>query len=377
MPAFHRALLPAALGLALAGCGSSSSSSSSAPALPSSVSVLQNSLHLSVFAQAPGSLRPDDLLQLGNTVYAIYQDHNNLPNGSNAPGTTPQSLLIAYDLQGHQTATYNLPGHPDGLVSPDGNLLWVSSNEDGNPLLTQINPQTNSLSTFSCDSLPLAHGGGLDDMKVLAGQVYVSASAPTTTTSPSPNMAPYSTDSSGATAQYGVNTGPVLYKLTLNNDGKTFHLSTALSSSTAATLLPANTAVTLNMTDADSSAIDPAGDLVVDSQQDSELVFIKNLGGSSAAAASVLPLSLYGNPWPVDDTRWAPSAGSSGVTPFMLFSDNKGQTIYRVDAAGGFTVGQAYSAAQGMIVQTDTSTGILTPVIMGLNSPHGLIFVQP
>ncbi len=366
------------LSVLLAACGSSNSSSSG-PALPSGVEVLQGAYHLSIFAQATGvlsTLRPDDLLQVGSTVYVNYQDHNNLPDGSSAPGTTPQSMLAAYNLQGQLLATYKVPGHPDGLVTPDGSKVWVSSNEDGNPLLTILDPQQNTLTTLSSDTLPLPHGGGLDDMKVIGGQVYVSASAPSTTMSPTPNLAPYSTDASGATAQFGVNTGPVVYQISLNSDGKTYHLTSVLSSSTPATLLPGKTAVTLNMTDADSSAIDPAGDLVIDSQQDSELVFIKN-PGQSGMAASVLPITLYGNPWPIDDTRWAPAASGTGVVPYMLFSDNKAQIIYRVDENGGFTAGTAYSSAQGMITQTDTGSGMLTPIIMGLNAPHGLIFVQP
>ncbi len=90
-----------------------------------------------------------------------------------------------------------------------------------------------------------------------------------------------------------MNTSPAVYAITANSDGKTFHAVPALMSSSSATLLPEKTPVTLNMTDPDSSAIDPSGDLVVISQQDSELVFIKGIG-SSKPQVSVLPLTLMG-----------------------------------------------------------------------------------
>jgi hypothetical protein len=207
-------------------------------------------------------------------------------------------------------------------------------------------------------------------MKVINNVVYVSASSPTTTMNPVPNLAPYSSDSSGATAEYGVNLGPALYTVALNSDGKTFHSTPALMSSTPTTLLPGSTAVTLNMTDADSSAIDPSGDLVMASQQDSELVFISNVGASNQST-SVLPVTLYGNPWPLDDTRWSPASGSS----FMLVSDPPAQLIYKITAATQFPASQAYSSGQGTVLETNTTSGVLTPIYVGMNNPHGLIFV--
>jgi hypothetical protein len=188
--------------------------------------------------------------------------------------------------------------------------------------------------------------------------------------SPNPNLAPYSTDGSGATAQYGVNTGPVLYKVSLNGDGKTFHSTPVLMSSTPATAIVGNSPVTLNMTDTDSSMIDPSGDLVVASQQDSEIVYIKNIG-LPTQSVSVLNVTLYGNPWPLDDTRWSPATGTS----VMLVSDPPTQLIYSIAATNGFPANTAFSAGQGTVLQTNTTTGDMTPIYVGMNNPHGLIFV--
>jgi hypothetical protein len=340
--------------------------------VPSSVEGTQGSTYtISVFAKAPGTLQPDDMVQMGTSVFVIYQDPNVNPDGTLAAGvTSAQAEVIEYDEKGNVLQTFDVPGHPDGMVVFNSSTVWVSSNEDANPVITAINTSSNTLQSYTSDVAQLPHGGGLDDLKVINGVVYASASNPTTTASPSPNLAPYSTDSSGATAEYGVNTGPALYTVALNSDGKTFHPTPVLMSSTAATSIIGNTPVTLNMTDTDSSMFDPAGDLVVASQQDSEMVFVKNIG-TATQAVSVLNVTLYGNPWPLDDTRWSPASGTS----FMLVSDTPSGLIYQINASSGFTPSTAYSSGQGTVLQTNTTTGVLTPIYVGMNNPHGLIFV--
>lgn len=340
--------------------------------VPSSVVGTEGSTYtISVFAKAPGTLQPDDMVQMGTSVFVIYQDPNVNPDGTLAPGvTSAQAAVIEYDEKGNVLQTFDVPGHPDGMVVFNSNTVWVSSNEDANPIITAINTTSNTLQSFTSDVAQLPHGGGIDDLKVINGVVYASASNPTTTASPTPNLAPYSTDSSGATAEYGVNTGPVLYMVALNSDGKTFHSTPVLMSNTPTTLIIGNTPVTLNMTDADSSMFDPAGDLVMDSQQDSELVYIKNIG-TATQAVSVLNVTLYGNPWPLDDTRWSPASGSS----FMLVTDTPSGLIYEINAPSGFTPSTAYSSGQGTVLQTNTTTGVMTPIYVGMNNPHGLIFV--
>jgi hypothetical protein len=369
------ALVAAVIASGLCACGDSSTNeatpSGSVTNIPSSVQLTNGSYSLSVFAQAQGLLRPDDIVQLGSNVFIVYQDNNNLPDGTLAPGVSAaQSEVIEFDLDGNILQTFDVPGHPDGLVAYNATTVWVSCNEDANPIISVIDTTTNTVKSLTSDVATLPHGGGLDDLKLINGAVYASASNPTVTTTPSPDLSPYSTDGNGATLQFGVNTGPVLYTLSLNSDGTTFHATPVLLSSTAATLMPGNTPVTLNMTDPDSSAIDPTGDLVIDSQQDSELVFVKEVGTASQSV-DVLPLTLYGNPWPVDDTRWSPASGNS----FMLLSDNGQLIVYRIDAAGGFAHNQVYSAGQGTLLETNTTTGVMVPVFVGMKAPHGIAFV--
>jgi hypothetical protein len=340
--------------------------------VPGSVVGTQGTAYtISVFAQAPGKLQPDDMVQLGSSVFVICQDTNVNPDGTLKAGvTSAQAEVIEYDLKGNVLQTFNVPGHPDGMAAFNANTVWISSNEDANPVITAIDTTTNTLQSYTSDVAQLPHGGGLDDMKVINGVVYASASNPTTTMNPTPNLAPYSTDGSGATAQYGVNTGPVLYTVSLNGDGKTFHSTPVLMSSIPATAIVGNSPVTLNMTDTDSSMIDPTGDLVVASQQDSEIVYVKNIG-LPTQSVSVLNVTLYGNPWPLDDTRWSPASGSS----VMLVSDPPTQLIYSIAATNGFPANTAFSAGQGTVLQTNTTTGDMTPIYVGMNNPHGLIFV--
>jgi hypothetical protein len=363
-----------ALAISIVACsgGNSSKTTGSGIPVPTSVMGTQGSNYkISVFAKAAGTLQPDDIVQLGSSIFVIYQDPNVNPDGTLPSGvTSAQAEVLEYDMNGNVLQTFNVPGHPDGMVAYNSTTVWVTSNEDGNTVLTAINTSGNTLQSYTADVAQLPHGGGLDDMKVINGVVYASASAPTTTTNPSPNLAPYSTDSSGATAEYGVNLGPAVYAISLNSDGQTFHSKPVLMSSTPTNLLPGNTSVTLNMTDSDSSAIDPSGNLVVTSQQDSELVFVKNVGAATQSV-SVLPVTLYGNPWPLDDTRWSPASGNT----FMLVSDPPTQLIYRIDSPVNFGASTAYSAGQGTVLQTNTSTGVMTPIYIGMNNPHGLIFV--
>jgi hypothetical protein len=370
-----------ALGISSVGCGGGHDGSDiygSLPAPPASIAVPSSvvgtqgsSYVISVFAKAPGALQPDDMVQMASSVFVVCQDTNVNPDGTLKSGvTSAQAEVLEYDVAGNVLQTFKVPGHPDGMVAFNSNTVWVSSNEDANPVITVINTTNNTLQSYTSDVAQLPHGGGLDDMKVINNVVYATGSNPTTSSSPSPNLAPYSTDSSGATAEYGVNTGPVLYSVSLNSDGTTFHSTPVLMSSTPATLLPGNTAVTLNMTDPDSSMIDPSGDLVISSQQDSELVFVKNVGAATQSV-SVLPVTLYGNPWPLDDTRWSPATGNS----FMLVSDTPAQLIYRIDPATTFKASTAYSSGQGTVLQTDTTKGTMTPIFVGMNNPHGLIFV--
>lgn len=355
-----KSVLGSAIALTLlSGCGSSNSGTP----VPSGIATASG-YSISVFAQAPSSTsRPDSIEQMGNTVFIAYQNAGEVKDGS-VPGV--QNAVVQYDLSGNVMKTYSVPGHVDGLLArTDTSTLWAMANEDGNPELTIIDLVNGSQITYQATVNPTAHGGGYDDMQLINGVVYVTASNPA-----APGVA------------------PTVVSLTLNKNGTTFDVTPVLAGNAQATdITPSiggsanpnlNKPVTLNLSDPDSEGIDTAGDLVVDSQADGKLVFILNPGASQKV--SVLSLTLYndkdGATVPVDDTRWVPAPGTNG-TLFMLITDGFG-TTYRIDSQ--FILGSAYSNGQDMVMQLDVATGHLTPVVAGLGSgalqdPHGMAFI--
>lgn len=367
-------LLTAAMCLALVaglGCDSkhafpSGSSDIALPTTPPANTATATGYTLSVWVKAPtATMKPDSIVRFNNTVFIAYQNAGEVKDGS-VPGV--MNTIIQYDFNATTLKTYTVPGHCDGLLArTDTNELWAMANEDGNPELTIINLGTGAQATYQATVNPTAHGGGFDDMQLINGVVFVSASNPST-----PGVA------------------PTVVSLTLNANGTTFDVAPVLAGNAMfLDITPSvggspnptfNTMIPFSLTDPDSLAIDPSGDLVLDSQADGKLVFIKNPGQANQSA-SLLTLTLFsdndGPVTPVDDTRWVPAPGPTGTT-FMLFTDAK-NTTYRLDDA--FAKGDAYSNGQGQVMKLDTTTGHLTPVATSIGSasalqdPHGMLFV--
>ncbi len=391
-----KTLLVIATSAVLAACGGGGNPvASSAPAIAVPASVQSTSGYtVSVFAQAPGKsssppacdatspgcyTKPDSIVQLGtgsrSTIFVAYGDSVQ-PDGSisstnSAAGT---NQIVQYDLQGNVLKTYTVPGHNDGMMVFDSHTIWAMSNEDANPTLNVIDVSAGSVTSYTADATP-AHGGGLDDMQMIGGEVFTSASNPSLDTTAN------------------LFDKPAIYTLTLNSSGATYHLTPVMMGNALAHVInPSAAGVTVDasgnatlgdplvpngstnnpggLQDPDSMAVDPSGNLVLDSQADSEIVFVSN-PGSATQSVSELFLTLYTNPWPVDDTRWAPASSQS-----MLVTDTGAGLIYKVTAASGFASGSMYSAGQGTVLLDDAKTGNMTPIASGMVSPHGMLFVQ-
>lgn len=337
--------------------------------VPSSVTAVPG-YRVSIFATLPnGSTKPDSLAQVGKDVFVGFGDTVG-PDGTPGPGGKSSVEIVAYDQNGKVDRTYTVPGHNDGLMAFDNETLWAMSNEDANAILTIIDTKSGNQQTYtpqpslvnSTGGLP--HGGGLDDMQLINGKVYVSASNPTAS---STGTCPPNSSTPGC--PNGINTGPFVYVLTLNGDGKTFNLTPVASSEIAATNVVTGAAGTINITDPDSEVVSPDGStLIVDGQADAELAFVRNF--LATPAVSYLPLTLNGSPQQVDDTRFVPHQAS-----FLLLTDTPSNTIYRID--GDFEAGDAYSSGQTALLKLNTSSGTLTPVVSGFGAPHGLLFFQP
>jgi len=325
---------------------------------------------LSVFAAAPASnLKPDSIIQVGTDLFVGYQMSGDVKDGSD-PTLTNQ--VIEYDLTANvptPTKTFVVPGHVDGLMEKSSTEIWAMANEDGNPELSVINLTTGGITSYHATVNPPAHGGGFDDMQLINGVVYASASNPSTPGGPAPTVV----------------------SIALNPNGVTFDVAPVLAGNAQALDITPSVGgdpnptfqqmVPLVLSDPDSEATDPNGNLVLDSQADGKLVIINNIG-TPAQAASVLTLTLFndkdGPVTPVDDTRFVPAAAGPKGELFMLFTDAT-HTIYKLQSK--FVAGTAYSCGQGQVMMLDMKTGHLTPVAVSIGDaaaladPHGMVFI--
>lgn len=376
MRTFWTATAFLAISLCLSGCGGSSSKKTPTTPAPIPYTAVPPGFSLSVWVTAPSSnQKPDSIVQMGSNIFIGYQMSGDVKDGSN-PSLT--NAVVEYDLKGNIVKTFTVPGHVDGLMArSDTNEMWCMANEDGNPELTIINLGTGNQRTLQATVNPTPHGGGYDDMQFLGGVVYVSASNPTPLVA-APSVGALTFNPNGTTFDVAPVLGNYGYSACASCDNA---MATDITPSVGGSPnLNFGSLVPLTLSDPDSMAIDSTGTrLVLDSQADGKLIFIKNPGLNSQTA-SVLSLTLYndkdGPTLPVDDTRFVPAPGSTGV--YMLFTDAT-NTTYRVD--GPFIQGDPYSNGQGQVMQLDLNTGHLTPFVAGvglasvLQDPHGMLFV--
>jgi hypothetical protein len=98
--------------------------------------------------------------------------------------------------------------------------------------------------------------------------------------------------------------------------------------------------------------------------------------GQPEQQALRLPLSFQsaGTSTPVetDDTAFVTS--SEG---FILFADKSLNTVFKLSRPG-FVPGSAYTAADGgpFVGTLDITSGVVTPIVTGLMSPGGMVFVR-
>ena len=301
---------------------------------------------LSVFASAPEGLsKPDSIAVLRNHVFVGY-GNGNAPDGSDGKSTQ----IVDYGMDGTVRHTYTVKGHSDGLkVDPSTHLLWALQNEDANATLVIINPETHeqTLHTFG----PTPHGGGYDDIVFRGCKVYISASNPAN----------------------NPNTGAAIVSATL--DGSSVDVKPVLAGDASALDIPTDAVVNLNLQDPDSMTLDPQGNIVLDSQADQELIFVSDPGSASQRVLH-LPLS-YATPTglmpvEVDDTAFVTSTEG-----FILFADKGLNKVFALKKQA-FVPGTAYTAADGgpFVGTIDLTTGVITPIVTGLNGPGGMVFVD-
>jgi hypothetical protein len=323
------------------------------PAQSPSGPVAQPPYVLTVFATSTSAYtQPDSIVQWRDRILVGFS------NGVAKDGSDGKSsTIVEYSLSGKVKRTFGVPGHNDGLRVVGESDLWCLQNEDANPNLAVIDLESGRQKNYTFART--VHGGGYDDMRVKDGKVLMTAS--------NPNL-------NGA----GVNVFPALVIASLH--GNMVDVEPILSAEANATDIPTGATLTLNLTDPDSLAIDPRGNVLLDDQGDGQLIFIRHPFSDNPAVGR-LSLTLGGAATTVDDTAFAPASNS-----FMLVADignaatGDGGTVYRIDSPTfGFEPGTAYSASDtaGFVGTLNLDTGAITTIVTGLNSGRGVLFVVP
>jgi len=142
-----------------------------------------------------------------------------------------------------------------------------------------------------------------------------------------------------------------------------------LSGTATAIDIPTNTPKGLNLQDPDSMIFNPVGDLVLDSQADAELIIVHHPGYTDQNVYH-LGLTQGGAPVQIDDTVFATS--SHGV---ILVSDRDGETVYAI-SRNIFSPSATYSETPNSVAALDPDSGVLTNIVTGLVSPHGMAFIN-
>lgn len=316
---------------------------------------LHTPLTTRVFASGGSLSSPDDITQLDGHVFVAWQNGVG-PQGEASPQGGTKSTVVEYNRAGHRLDSWDVTGKVDGMAAGDGRVA-ATVNEDDNSSIYTIAPAAKSgaVQHYSYSPNPLPHGGGTDSVAFSHGAMYVTASSP-------------SADQGGKTYSQ-----PALYRVTLQG-------SVAKATSVLADNAPAKSALTgsqvkLNLSDPDSSASLPsasprfAGDVLLDSQGDSQQVFVHE-PGTQQASASVLDLSTQ-----VDDTAVTTSPRGT------LFVADEGSNKV-MELKGQFGRGRVFTSVAddaptmpGTLGLLDLQTGAISPVAK-LKSPAGLLFMR-
>ena len=303
---------------------------------------------VSLFTQADSRLivaGPDSVAVDGQHVFIDYQ---NVTAKDCSDADKASSTVVEYDLKGKMLGHWNVAGHSDGMrVDPSTHLVWTTSCEDGNARFATIDPTTGKVTPYTFPPAP--HGGGYDDLYFLNGSVFVAAS--------NPNLDPD-----------GSNPYPAIDKIALGADGTLILTPVLLGNATAADLLNNNVAGPLTLTDPDSLSVDNKGRLVLVSQADSTLVFVKNPG---AAGQSVSKMAVGTQ---LEDTVWPTGPGR------LLVVDG-GPTGATYWISGTFANGDIYtqspndSGIDNFVGVVNPATGFTTPIAIGFGKATGMAFV--
>ena len=297
-----------------------------------------------VNATAPDSVTQDGS---GNTFIEYG-------NGADSTGTLPNggsSTIVEYDSIGRVEHTYTIPGSEDGLkYNPVTGKVWALHNQDGNSSLYLIDPVKHTVSAPLSYDNGYVYGAnsvrGYDDVAFDKGQVFLSYTSPARTGDPVVQLLDNGNSPSG-----------------------TLHTTSILRlGDTGTNLVTAAVNQALPVGDPDSLKALADGTLVLTSDHDASLTFIYDPGTAQQTESFVnLPAGSKG----LDDAIVPTS--TSGT---FYISNGGANDVLKV-AVTGLNTNDIYLSlgSENAVVQIDPRTGAVTPIITGLNSPHGLSFM--
>lgn len=296
---------------------------------------------------------PDSITHDGSNIFVGYE------NDGAADGSSGSSEVVQYNGAGKPITFFRLPGKNDGLrVNPATGDVWALSNEDANPILTILHPGTpgGTPSSYQLDT-NTKFAGGYDDIAFTPSGTFISASNQTGN-------------------HQGTNNYRSIVAVHFNGNGEPV-LTPILEGSPTGRDRATGALVKVNLTDPDSLSVDTAGDLVLNDQGDSTLVFVANPGTASQSVS--FSFLQPGQPI-VDEASWASSAGGH----FLVANHSRPGQIYTLTRSGGFARGQAYVTVQhdnpaapaaGSVSTLDSGTGAVAPIVTGFSGPKGLEFI--
>ncbi len=323
-----------------------------------------------VDASATCYYNADSLTNDANFVYVGYQN-----NGA-ADGSSGHGIVAKYARSGSAPLAFFGPfaGKIDGLrINPFTGQLWALNNEDSNAVLRIIDASTGTIVLQSALAADTPFGGGYDDFAFTPGATFMSVSNPALTRS-------------------GTNNYRSVVRVDLVNGSVV--LNPALPGRVVATDRSTGAPVKVNLTDPDSLSLIPRTDTyVLDDQGDSTLLFVENIGGGDRHVSALflkptpitpcgLPPTLPAVPCPpvVDETTWVTAAGGH----FLVADHHRPGAVYVVTRTGGFLPGTVYTtvgadnpALKNTLGTLDTTSGLITPVVIGFSGPKGLIYLTP
>jgi hypothetical protein len=125
--------------------------------------------------------------------------------------------------------------------------------------------------------------------------------------------------------------------------------------------------------DPDSLKVDPSGNLVLDSQQDGDLIFLNGPGFPNQVGYRLHLTSSSTTQVTVDDTVFPTQASGT-----IYVADTTADIVYAVTSKvfppnSAFTSATDTNNYEGRI---DLQTGKITPIITGMKGPHGALFLS-